>query len=320
MRGLSPLIFAALIAWGLPGAISAEEKPAPSTDDDVEAISLLGQELESPKLRRKFRAKQRKLLQRAVEDLAGRPDDPEALIWVGRRTAYLGRYREAIDIYSRGIEVHPEHAALRRHRGHRYITVRRFDDAIADLERATELIAGTEDEIEPDGLPNARNIPTSTLHSNIWYHLGLAYYLKGDLWNAKTAYERCLEVSNNPDMVSATTHWLYMTTRRLKRHRHAKWALRTIHADMDIIENHDYHRLLMVYKGEADAEELLAEARRSGGVGFATVGYGLGNFYLVEGQEDRARELFAEVEGGESWAAFGHLAAEAELARWRKGP
>ena len=34
--------------------------------------------------------------------------------------------------------------------------------------------------IEPDGQPNARNIPTSTLNSNIYYHLGLAQYLKGE--------------------------------------------------------------------------------------------------------------------------------------------
>ena len=61
-----------------------------------------------------------------------------------------------------------------RHRGHRYVSIREFDRAIADLEYAATLIEGTEDEIEPDGMPNAMNIPVSSLHSNIWYHLGLA--------------------------------------------------------------------------------------------------------------------------------------------------
>ena len=37
------------------------------------------------------------------------------------------------------------------------------------------MIAGKEDSIEPDGMPNPQNIPVSSLHTNIWYHLGLAY-------------------------------------------------------------------------------------------------------------------------------------------------
>ena len=307
-----------LAALSLAGVSFGGEKSS-SSDAGPEAISFLGQPLTAPKLPRKFRARQRKLLKQALADLAARPDDPEAVIWVGRRTAYLGRYREAIEIYSRGIAAHPDHAALRRHRGHRYITLRRLDDAIADLTRASELIAGTADRIEADGLPNARNIPTSTLHSNVWYHLGLAYYLQGEFQQARAAYEQCMEVAKNPDMLAATAHWLYMTFRRLPRPRQAHWLLRTVRTDVEIIENHDYHGLLKVYKGEANAEELLAEAEKVGGVKFATIGYGLGNWYLVSGDLQRARELFTAVVASDSWAAFGSLAAEADLARWKSG-
>ena len=61
--------------------------------------------------------------------------DADALIWVGRRTAYLGRYREAIGIFSDGIARHPADARMYRHRGHRYLTVREIDQAIADFEK-----------------------------------------------------------------------------------------------------------------------------------------------------------------------------------------
>ena len=108
------------------------------------------------------------------------PEDVEAIIWYGRRTAYLGRYDDAISIYSEGMEKFSDEPRLYRHRGHRYISIRKFDEAITDFEKAAELIEGTENEIEPDGMPNAQNIPVSTLHGNIWYHLGLAYYLKHD--------------------------------------------------------------------------------------------------------------------------------------------
>jgi dipeptidyl-peptidase-4 len=53
------------------------------------------------------------------------PTDVDAIIWYGRRTAYLGRYRDAIRIYSDGIELHPEDARLYRHRGHRFISTRK---------------------------------------------------------------------------------------------------------------------------------------------------------------------------------------------------
>ena len=145
------------------------------------------------------------------------PNDPDAIIWFGRRLAYPGRFSEAIEVYTKGIKKFPRDARLYRHRGHRYITLRKFALAIADLRKAAALTKGKPDEVEPDGQPNARNIPTSTLQFNIWYHLGLAYYLTGQNENALRSYRECLKVSNNPDALAATTHWLYMTLRRLNR-------------------------------------------------------------------------------------------------------
>ena len=92
----------------------------------------------------------------------------------------LGSTIRLLIFFSQGIESFPDEPKLYRHRGHRYISVREFDKAIADLEKAVELIQGTPNEIEPDGMPNALNIPVSSLHGNIYYHLGLAYYLIGE--------------------------------------------------------------------------------------------------------------------------------------------
>jgi tetratricopeptide (TPR) repeat protein len=137
--------------------------------------------------------------------------------------------------------------------------VRCFDDAITDLEQAAKLVKGKPDEIEPDGLPNARNIPTSTLQSNIWYHLGLAYYLKGDFERALNAYREAEKVSKNPDMLVATTHWLYMTLRRLGRDKEASKTLAPIKNDFELIENGDYYKLIRVYKGQLDPANLWLE-------------------------------------------------------------
>ncbi|MCB0279593.1 MAG: tetratricopeptide repeat protein, partial [Calditrichaeota bacterium] len=189
-------------------------------------------------------------------DSEKQPDNPEPLIWYGRRMAYTGNYRKAIDIYSTGINKFPTDARFYRHRGHRYISIRQFDRAISDLEKAAELVDGKPDEIEADGLPNARNIPTSTLESNIWYHLGLAYFVKGKYESALNAYRQGLLVSKNPDMLSATLHWMYMTLRRLNRLEEAVELLEPLETGMDIIENQAYYQLCLFYKDESRIDSL----------------------------------------------------------------
>jgi len=241
------------------------------------------------------------------------PNDPENLIWLGRRLAYLWRYRDAIAVYSKGIALHPNYAKLYRHRGHRYITLRQFDKAIADLEKAAKLIQGVSDEIEPDGAPNKYNIPTSTSHSNIWYHLGLAYYLKGDFKSALRSYLECMKFSkSNEDMLCATSDWLYMTYRRLGKVDDAKKVLAPITENMKIIENFSYHKRLLMYKGVIAPDSLL-DAKNATDLDIATQGYGVGNWYLYNGQTEKAKEIFERVIKGKYWAAFGYIAAEAEL-------
>jgi tetratricopeptide (TPR) repeat protein len=242
--------------------------------------------------------------------------DADALIWVGRRTAYLGRFDEAIKIYSEGVRKHPRDARMYRHRGHRLITTRRFAEAVKDLEKAAQLIKGKADEVEPDGLPNARNVPTSTLNSNVWYHLGLARYVLGDFPRALEAYRECEKFSKNPDMLVATSHWLYMTLRRLKREEEARRVLEHVTAGMDVIENGDYHRLLLMYKGATTPERLLEDASKErSGVGYATIAYGVGNWYVYNEQPGKALRLFLELMQLPQRTSFGYIAAEAELER-----
>ncbi len=238
--------------------------------------------------------------------------DPQAIIWLGRRLAYLGRFREAIEAYSEGIKKFPWDARFYRHRGHRYITLRRFDLAISDLTKAAKLIKGKPDEVEPDGQPNVRNIPTSTLQFNIWYHLGLAHYLTGNNEEALRSYRRCLEVSENPDALVATTHWLYMTLRRLNKEREANKELEPISEGMDVIENTGYYRLLLMYRGQISPETLLAESLKQGGSAGFSILYGIGNWHLYNGRRAEAVKIFREMLAGDQWTSFGYIAAEVD--------
>ena len=264
-------------------------------------------------LRPETEAQQSKLYEEALKNWEKDPDNPDNIIWLGRRTAYLGRYREANGIYSMGIKKHPDDPRFYRHRGHRFITLRMLDQAIFDFKKASELMVAKPDEIEPDGQPNPRGIPVSTLYFNVWYHLGLAYYLKADYENALKAYNECMKVSEIDDKYVATAHWTYMTLRLLDQNAEASKILDKVKSVMDIIENHNYHSCLLMYKGLNTPEKLIVEAREEGALGLVTTGYGVANWYRYNNQQEKAVKILREILSMDGWAGFGYIAAEADM-------
>jgi tetratricopeptide (TPR) repeat protein len=294
-------------------------EPAEALPDGAEAVSFMGDALYAPELSEGIRENHTRLYEEAEAALAESPEDVDALIWMGRRTAYLGRYRDALDIYTRAMRLHPDDARLYRHRGHRHVSVRELDKAITDFRRAAELTRGKPDEIEPDGLPNEAGIPTSTLQFNIWYHLGLALYLKGDFEAAADAYATCADVSEHPDSKVATAYWRTMTLRRLGREAEARAVMADITPDMEVIESGGYLDLILLHKGERAVDDILGPPEEVT-LASATAGYGVGAWYLIEGDREEAHRVFQRVlAGADQWAAFGFIAAEAELSRWMTG-
>jgi tetratricopeptide (TPR) repeat protein len=267
-----------------------------------------------PELSEETRKKYEANLAVAFEENARAKNSADTMIWLGRRIAYLGNYKDAIRTFTAAISNYPNDARLYRHRGHRFITLRCFDDAIVDLRKAATLVKGKPDEVEPDGIPNAKNIPTSTLQSNIWYHLGLAYYLKHDFKNALKAYEEAEKVSKTADMLVATKHWQYMTLRRLGKKDEANRSVEPIAADLEIIENGDYYSLVKLYKGVESGEKLLQQFdSQPDNVSKASLGYGLGNRYLYHNMKADANKIFRQIVSGKQWASFGYIAAETEI-------
>lgn len=240
------------------------------------------------------------------------PDDEDKIIWYGRRTAYLGYYRKAIDIYADGLSKHPESARLLRHRGHRYISTRQYDKAIQDFEKASELIQSTPNQIEQDGIPNAQNKPISSLHGNIYYHLALAYYLKSDFKNAARVYRKRISTHQNDDNIVSAAHWHYMTLRRRGEEGLADEVLGEIEMDMEVIENMHYHNICLFYKGLIPEEDLpLVDSNGKVNEVFL---YGLGNWYLYEKSDTaKATSFFMRLLDSGNKASFAYLAAETDM-------
>ena len=282
-----------------------------------EAVSLLGKPLFAQSGGEGFTRRQAALAA-ALRDLKERPPDPAKIVWVGRRLGYLWRMNDAVAVYTGGIRRNPHHAPLLRHRGHRFISLRRFDRAEADLALAARMIEGRPDQIEPDGMPNARNIPLTTTAFNVHYHLALTRYLQGDFAGSLSAHDETVKhIGGFDDNLVAVTYWRYLALRRLGRDDEAASVLEPVRAEMDIIENHAYHELLLMFKGARPIAELESALDREN-VSAATIGYGLGSWRLLEGDRARAKAIFEQVVAGPQWPAFGFIAAEADLARMHR--
>jgi tetratricopeptide (TPR) repeat protein len=239
----------------------------------------------------------------------------DAAIWAGRRLGYQGQFAEAVAHYSRALARWPDEPHLLRHRGHRFISQREYDRATVDLARAGARTHGWTLETEPDGQPNARGVPVSTLQYNIWYHLGLAHWLRGDMPAALAAYQRCLDVSRNDDSRVAARYWLWQILMRLDRPREAAAMAAAARTETDLLENQSYATLLALFDGRVTPDAVRG-TNAATGLDDVTLGYGVGAWHRALGRTEEARAAWQRVLNGPGpKAAFGALAAREELAR-----
>jgi tetratricopeptide (TPR) repeat protein len=267
----------------------------------IETITLLGDTLRSPEIKKGKSFDQFKSAQITYFD---NQNNAEALIWYGRRTAYMGYYKEAIKLFTLGIKTHPNDARFYRHRGHRYISTRQYDNAISDFEKAVQLIDQKTDQIEPDGLPNAKNIPLSTLHGNIWYHLGLAYYLKNDMNSALKAFSNRSVAHKYDDNIVSSGHWLYMIYRRLNKIEESITVVNEVNQNMDIIENMSYHQSCLFYKGVLKESELVIDE---------VALYSLANWYVYEKNDTlKAKTYYQKLLSTGNPYSFAYIAGESD--------
>ena len=273
----------------------------------TETITLLGDTLISPLIKE---GKSLDEFKSAQKIYFNNEDNSESLIWYGRRAAYLGYYQKSIDLYSEGIKKYPDDARFYRHRGHRYISTRQYDKAIKDFRKAIGLIDEKVDQIEPDGLPNKKNIPLTTLNGNIWYHIGLAYYLTNDMNNALKAFSNRSVSHKYDDNIVSSAHWLYMINRRLGDIEEASKVIDKVNNEMDIIENMSYHQSCLFYKGELKESEIVIDD---------VALYSLANWYMYQKNDTlNAKKYYQKLLKNGNPYSFAFIAGESDWIRFFK--
>jgi hypothetical protein len=110
-----------------------------------------------------------------------------------------------------------------------------------------------------------------------------------------------------------------MALRRAGRDQEAAAALQPIRDDFDVIENDSYYRLVRMYRTGVPAS--VADSILGAGVqnpSDASFAYGVANWVLYNGDTTRAVRAFEQLMTGGSWASFGFIAAEADVANLRR--
>lgn len=305
---------AAVVLTATAGCARYATGTAAGPDLTTEAGSLTGRALVRPKLTDATRERLTAQLTAAADTLRMNPNSPDALIWVGRRLAYLSKYREAIDTFSAGVTRFPNDVRFLRHRGHRYLTIRRPMLAERDFELAAAMVKNQQDEVEPDGAPNEANIPVSTLQHNIYYHQALAYYTQYKYDKALEAWNECARVAVSPESKVSCQYWRYIVLKRLSRDAEADSALNIGRENPKLIENQAYLNLLRLFAGLENIETVYPSDKLESAVD-GTTAYGVSMWYYFNGNRDKAREIWKHMDTSPAWSSFGVLAAEAELTR-----
>lgn len=228
---------------------------------------------------------------RAKRTLAGDTHNVDHIVRVAVAQSTVRQFREAIETLSRGIAIAPGNPVLYRWRGHRYLSVREFDRAMADLTRGYGI--------------------DSTSYG-ILYHLGVLRFVHGDFNAAADAFARAQPRAPDAGERAGATDWLWMSLQRAGRGSEA--AAMLARRPDSVATTVAYAQRLRLYRGEIGPDQVITPAD-STDVALTTLSYGVGNWHLVRGDTVQARTWFRRAIASGGWPAFGFIVAEAELRR-----
>ena len=230
---------------------------------------------------------------------------------IGKFLVATARYKQAVENYTDGLAKFSKSYKLLRNRGHRFITLRQLENAIADLTKAEELIR-TEPDIMEYGLDGKA---TATVRHQIWYHLGVYHYLTRSYDKSAEAFEKALATGGDLKNVVGASDWLYNSYQRLGQKEKAENLLKPIKPDADTDRENSYFRRIMFYKGVITPEELIDVNMppEKMSVQDVTKLYGLANTYAYRGQKEKAIELYNIILKSDAWPGFAYAAAEKDL-------
>lgn len=237
---------------------------------------------------------------------ASAPLKESSYSWKGRREGFLGNYAEAVEIFTEGMELFPESYALYRYRGYHLIRNYQFDEGIADLRRAEQLIESVNVEPVQEGIPGKSNFSPSTFKRNIYFYLAQASMATGDYATVIDYMDKAFEANelrDEDDFLVSTSFYKYMAMRKIGRHEEAEEMIKAVPRGLDIISNFDYYEAVQFLQGRYSRERFLERADSLGK-------YAIGMIDHFNGDNADAKEIWTVVTNNNH---KGYWLAEVEL-------
>lgn len=271
------------------------------------ASSLIGTPLSLPKF---SMATQRQLDQdieiaRAALRIA--PDREDSHIWLGRRLDYAGRICESVEAFTDGLKAFPNSYKLYRFRARDLTRARKFSAALADYQKALELMGDRPDSFEPDGLPNPIGLTISTYRGNIIYYHAQTSFAIGDYRTVIDGMAKALEIAPvfaKDDMRVPTAYWTYLALRKIGEHSKARAVIDAIEPNLKLIENDIYYQAVQIMQGRLTLADI-------GMTKDSTIKFAVAMEHRFAGNEPAAVAMLTEIVAEN---AQGHWPSEVELA------
>ena len=230
---------------------------------------------------------------RAEAALAANPRTVDTLIALGVAQSGARQFREAIATFSKGLEFAPKHAMLYRWRGHRYLSVREFDKADADLTKCLGIDSN---------------------NYGCLFHLGIVNFARGDFNRAVDLFTRAQPRAPDAGELAGSTDWLWMSMMRAGKSKEAAAMLARRPDSLQAAPGYAYVTRLKLYRDEITPEQVFTSSDTAD-VQVATLSYGIGNWYLVRGDTATAKTWFDRAVKSGGWPGFGFIVSEIELRR-----
>ncbi len=306
MKKITTILFLSLL---ISCTSKKTETESVSQAPEPEAISFSGKPLYAKQADSTSIAKSDSLIA-AVRSKSELTEDD--FITLGRSKVGISQFRKAVEIYSEGLAKYPNSYKLLRYRGHRYINLRQLENAIPDLLKAEELIRPEPEVYEYD----ATGKQGATYQHQIWYHIGLYHFLKGDYAASASAFEKSLATAHAGGDLAGSSDWLYNAYMRLGETDKAAKVARPFVLDFNI-ENKDYpyFRRLLLFNGVIKPEELVDANKPIAEMTLLemTKLYGLANWNAYQGNADTANALYKKILESTEWAGFAYASAELDV-------
>ena len=248
-----------------------DEKKVLSNKSTQPITSLLGKKLyvSIPDDEASIRSRQKMItmVEKSLSDIEKDPSNPVHYGSAGWNTWSLSDLHGSLEIFDKGTENCPENYELYWCKTLLKTSMRDLAGAIADAERAAVLIRGKLDhalDVRIFRQSSPHRYSPYTIHFMIWYHLGMAYYLNGDLEKAKQAYLECDKFIYANDALVSRSCWFYQVLRELGEYDQAAALMEEIDDDIKLLADPAYGDQSLLFKGTLTVAEVRAKIESDG--------------------------------------------------------